>query len=245
MDYRKYQLSKLDLWIVFVSTVVGCLVIGLLFYRSLWSFLLFPIVFVVFCKRIRTERCTKRKEELQEQFINGMRVLSTSLQAGFSMENAWREVQKETYYMYGENAYFFKEVKEMNHLVSLNIPIERLVMEFSQRSGVDDIMRFAEIFSYGKRSGGNWKKIIDTTVFRMCEKYDAQKEIAVMVAGKKMEQQVMNLLPLGILAFLQLSAWDYMKVLFHNLLGVAFMTLCLLGYLGAILLSEKILQIKV
>ncbi len=245
MDYKTYKLSIKDFGNVFLWTVGSCFVIGWLFYRSLWALVLAPILLVFFYNREIRKGCKNQQEELQEQFMNGMRVLNTALQAGYSMENAWKEVQRETHFMYGEESLFFREVREINHSVSLNMPIEKLVLDFSHRTGIEDVITFAEIFAYGKRSGGNWKKIIDTTVMRMCEKYDAQKEIAVMVAGKKMEQQVMNLLPMGILAFLQLSAWDYMKVLFHNPLGIIFMTICLAGYGGAIVLSEKILQIRV
>lgn len=182
---------------------------------------------------------------LLEEFINGIRVLDTSLQAGISMENAWREVQKELNIMYGERAYFYQEVKEINHSVALNVPIEKMMLEFAYRSGLEDIITFAELFAYGKRSGGNWRRIIQEVAQHIQDKYDTRKEIEVMVASKKLEQQVMNVIPLGILLFLQMSSWDYMSVLYHNLAGVICMSLCLGGYGAAIVLSEKILQIQV
>lgn len=233
----------------FVRTIFAALMltvlISILFYRSAWGSLLFPLLlYLLYQRKIAMEK-EKRKKALEEQFMNGIRVLNTSLQAGLSMENAWKEVQQETRIMYGEKAIFFREVQEINHSVEMNIPLEKRILDFAYRSEVEDIISFAEIFEYGKKSGGNWKRIIDTTVLHLSEKYEARKEIEVMIAGKKMEQQVMNMVPLGMLAFLQLSAWDYMHVLYHNLLGVVCMTFCLLGYVGAIFLSQKILQIQV
>ena len=161
------------------------------------------------------------------------------------MENAWKEVQKELEVMYGTSSLFFKEVNEINHSVALNVPIEKMIVQFAYRSGLEDVIVFAELFSYGKRSGGNWRRMMQDVVQHIQDKYDACKEIEVMVASKKLEQQVLNVIPLGILLFLQLTSWDYMSVLYHNPIGIVCMSFCLIGYAGAIFLAEKILQIQV
>ena len=220
-------------------------VISFVFYRSFWGFIVWPGSYLIVKGFIRKQDKWQRRQQLREHFMNGMQVLNTSLQAGLSMENAWREVEKETLLLYGKNSEFYWEIKKMNQTVEYNMPIERLFLEFAQRSGIEEIMRFAEMFDYGKRSGGDWKKIIDNTVFRMCEQYETQKEIEVMLAGKKIEQKVMNLIPIGMLAFLQISAWDYVQILYHNVLGVLCITICLVIYILAIWMSEKIMEIKV
>lgn len=219
--------------------------VAFVFYRSAWASVLWPGVYILVKHKMTEDAKIKRKQALKEHFMNGMQVLNTSLQAGLSMENAWLEVQKETLMLYGESSEFYQKIKEMNQTVTFNMPIERLFLEFAQNSQVEEIMRFAEMFDYGKRSGGNWKKIIDNTVFRMCEQYETQKEIEVLLAAKKMEQKVMNLVPVGMLLFLQVSAWDYVEILYHNLFGVLCMTICLLIYVFAIWLSEKIMKIQV
>ena len=219
--------------------------VAFVFYRSAWAFVMWPGVYILVKCKVAEDAKIKRKQALKEHFMNGMQVLNTSLQAGLSMENAWLEVQKETLMLYGEGSEFYQKIKEMNQTVTFNMPIERLFLEFAQSSQVEEITRFAEMFDYGKRSGGNWKKIIDNTVFRMCEQYETQKEIEVLLAAKKMEQKVMNLVPVGMLLFLQVSAWDYVEILYHNLFGVLSMTICLLIYVFAIWLSEKIMKIQV
>ena len=107
------------------------------------------------------------------------------------------------------------------------------------------MIQFAELLEYGKRSGSNWRKIIENTVNQITERQAARLEIEVMVAEKKMEQQIMNIFPLGLLAFLQISAKDYMSVLYHNWFGVCVMTIFLVLYIGAILLSQKILKVQI
>ncbi len=245
MDYRQYQLNKREYAKVFLVTLGISIVIAVLFYRSIWGLCCFPFLFYLFCKRKRQKRKEQQQQKLLDEFVNGIRVLNTAIQAGISMENAWKEVQKEIAVIYGESSLFGKEVKELNHSVALNVPIEKLMLQFAYRSGLEDIITFAELFSYGKRSGGNWRRMIQDVIQHIQDKYDARKEIEVMVASKQLEQQVLNVIPVGILLFLQISSWDYMSVLYHNPLGVFCMSICLMGYGGAVLLSEKILKIQV
>lgn len=245
MDYKVYRLTLREKRILITGTFSLAVIIAFLFYRSFWGLWCFPILVFLFYKRQKVYGKERRNQQLLEEFVNGIRVLNTSLQAGISMENAWREVQKELQIMYGEDSLFYKEIKEMNHSIALNVPIEKLMLGFAYRSGVEDIITFAELFEYGKRSGGNWRRIIGEVVQHIQDKHDARKEIEVMIASKKLEQQVLNIIPLGILLFLQLSSWDYMSVLYHNPAGVLCMSICLLLYGIAYLLSERILQIQV
>ena len=120
---------------VFFVAIFISIVLAFLFYRSIWGMLCFPIVFRLTSQREKEVTKVRMEQKLLEEFVNGICILSTSLQAGFSMENAWREVQKELLLMYGEEAFFYKEVKEMNHSIVLNIPVEQVMLSFAYRSG--------------------------------------------------------------------------------------------------------------
>lgn len=245
MDYKKYVLKKNEKRKVMLLSLCVTGGIAFLFYRSLWGLCYFPLVVIFLYKKEKRLGKERQKNQLLTEFLSGIKALNTSIQAGMSMENAWRDMEKELQMMYGKKALFLKEVNDINGSVALNVPIEKLVLNFAYRSGVEDIITFAELFEYGKRSGGNWRRIIQEIVQHIQDKYDVEKEIEVMIASKKLEQQVLNMIPLGILFFLQLSSWDYVSVLYHNMAGICCMTLCLFGYIGAMILSEKILNIQV
>ena len=242
---KTYKMTQAEFLKVILFAVGFTFLAARLFYHSIWGCIWFPVFMVLVYQKGKMEYYHKKKAELEEQFMHGMRVLNNSLQAGLSMENAWKEVQREILLLYGENSVFYQELKEMNGSVALNIPIEKLFLDLAYRLALEDAIGFAEVFHYGKRLGGNWKHIIDTVVNRMGDKYDGKKEIEVMIAEKKMEQTIMNILPLAILLFLQMSAWEYLSVLYHNWMGVIAMSICLAGYLVSIVISEKILHIEV
>lgn len=69
--------------------------------------------------------------------------------------------------------------------------------------------------------------------------------IEVAVSAKRLEQKTMNYIPIFLLAFLKLSSRDYMSALYGNLIGVIFMSTCLLAYAGAIKLAKKFLQVGI
>jgi tight adherence protein B len=219
--------------------------IAFLFYRSVWGFVLFPLVYVMLRGRRIDELKGLRREALQEHYMQGIQILNGCLQAGMSMESAWKEVERECGILYGKEDDFYREIKTINLSVTYNQSIEQLFLEFAHRAGIEDMISFAEILGYGKRSGGNWKRIIERTVSHMAERYEAEMQIQVMVAGKRLEQQVMSVVPLGMIFFLQISSWEYIKVLYGTVFGVVSMSICLVFYVLAIYLSEKIMDIQV
>ena len=237
MDYKNYILS---VWELFLTTLIAIGVTGItafLFYRSLWGMVLLPIVFL-FLKKEETQRRLKlRKEQLHKEFMEGLKALNSALQAGYSMEHAWKETERELGTLYGKNSFMYLELVELNRLVKNNVPIEQLLLDFALRTGIDDIVQFAQVLEYGKRSGANWNKIIERTIYRIHERYETKKEVDVMLAGKRMEIVIMCIIPL--------TASDYMQVLYHNLFGVLCMSVALAGYMGAVILAKKTIQIQV
>ena len=157
--------------------------------------------------------------------MDTLRSISAALLAGFSIENAWKEAEKEILALYGKKSYMYQEVKEMNCSISLNQP------------------SFSEVFSFAKRSGGNFVTIIDATSRHMRVRHETEREIQVQIASRKMEQKVMNVIPLFILLYLKVTSMDFLNVLYGNVAGALFMTVCLAAYGGAIVLAEKIMTI--
>ena len=245
MDYNVYRISLKEYLILILASLAAGGIVSYLFYESWLGILLAPIFFVLLKKRKIHQEIQKRKTTLSEQFMDALKAVSTALLAGYSMENAWIEAQKESELLHGKASLMYQEVDEMNRAVQMNVPLEQKIEEFAIRSGVEAIASFAEIFSFAKRSGGNFVQIIDSTTHRMCGKFETEREIEVMVASKKMEQKVMDVVPIGIIAYLKISAMGTLDVLYGNLFGVCFMTVCLALYVGAIYLSERILDIRV
>lgn len=215
------------------------------FYRSAWAMILGIFIIPLYIKSSRKRWMQKHLQELRQQFISAMQMVSGSLSAGYSMENAWRRAEQEMNSLYGENAEFCMDLRYMNQRMAMNESLEKILTEYAGQSDVEDICQFAEIFSYAKRSGGDLTEIIRSVTGRMQQKAEILSDIETAVASKKMEQGMMNLLLPGVLLFVTVSSPSYVITLYHNALGVLVMSVCLGGYLCCIFWSERLTDIQV
>ena len=87
--------------------------------------------------------------------------------------------------------------------------------------------------------------IIRSTVQTIREKIEVQNEVETLMAGKRLEQRVMNIIPFGILGYVKLTSGDFLDALYGNLLGITVMSVCLLVYILAVKLAEKIVSVEV
>jgi tight adherence protein B len=245
VDYRIYRLSAKETAVVVLEAAGITACIAILFYESLWAAALFPVMLILLWKRRVKEGKAKRLEALSGQFLDAMRAVSAALLGGYSMENALKEAQKEIALLHGNKSNMYRELEEMNQSVQLCVPIEKLFADFGARSGVEEISNFAEVFAFAKRSGGDLVKIIETTTEHMRLKKETEQEIMVAVASRKLEQKIMDVVPLFILAYLRISSGDYLDIMYGNPFGVLVMTGCLLAYAASVFLSEKLLAIYV
>lgn len=245
LNYEEYHLSMKEeaecLGMAAVLTGIAAWVL----YQSLWGSFLILIVFPLCRICYREEKKEKRKQVLLLEFKEAMQSVAASLLSGYSIENAWQEAEKELRELYGEEGFMAEEMRRMNSGILMNQPIEQLLYQFALRTSCEDILEFAEVFRFAKRSGGNFGKIIQNTIFHIGEKIETEREIQTMMAGRRMEQRIMNVVPVGLLAYLNVTSKEFLEPLYGNLFGVCVMSVAFLAYLGALMLARKMTQIKI
>ena len=185
MDYSKYKMSFKEKALVIIVSIFATFVIAYLFYDSMWGIIFAPLFIAILSRLYRNSKIKEQKDRLTREFIDFLKNVSTALIAGYSIENAWVEAQKELGLLHGTKSLMYKEVSEMNRAVTINVPIEAVLEKFALRTEVDDIISFVEIFSFAKRSGGDFVGIIDSTTNRICQKYETYREIEVSLASKR------------------------------------------------------------
>ncbi len=245
MDYDRYRLSAKECVQCLLTAAALSAVFAWLFYRSVYGMFLLPFICFIYTGDFRKRRLCARKEQLLSEFADAMQAVSAALLAGYSMENAWKEAQREVQKLRGEDACMVLELRQMNAAVGMNEPIERVLEEFAGRSGCAEIESFAEIFAFAKRSGGDFPGIIRNTVWKLTESVEVEREIASVLAGKRLEGRIMNGMPLFMLAYLNFTSGDFLDPLYGNPVGILVMSGALLGYFAALKLSERILDIHV
>lgn len=218
---------------------------GYFFYHS-WMVLPMGVAGCLVCWRLEEKAlCEKRKEKLAQEFKSLIEAVSANLQAGSSVENAFLRGEKDLLLLYEEKADIIKEIRNLKYLMENNVMLEEILLDFGRRSGMADIRSFAEVFSSGKRSGGDFREIIRSCVNLLSQKMDTEREIRTLLHAKALEQKVMCVVPFAVMGYVQMTSPDYFTPLYHNPAGIITMTLCLSVYLGAVFAGMQIVRIEV
>ena len=170
MDYKRYRLSKKEAAIVILESIAISVLISKLFFDSFWGMTASPAILLIMWKKTIEQKLEERNKKVAMEFQTMLKNVSSSLLAGFSLENAFVEAEKELKQMYGEKSYMFLELQNINKKVGMNIPLEEPLEDLAERTGMEDIYNFIDILSFAKRAGGNFVEIIDNTINKMWAK---------------------------------------------------------------------------
>ncbi|MBO6015182.1 MAG: hypothetical protein J6P60_01175 [Lachnospiraceae bacterium] len=242
IDYETYRFSKRERLRYLLSGLLLIACISFLFYRSVFAFALGLLLFYPYLKAKKKECIKRRRESLTLQFRDCILAFANALTVGYSIENAWRETYQDLGLLYREDADIMTELSAMIRQMDNQVALETLLLDFAERSRAPDIMDFAEIFAVAKRSGGNLAQIIQKSADAISDKLEVKREIQVSLTSRRYEQRIMNAIPVAMIAYINVSSPHYFDVLYHNVAGIAIMSVCLLMYLASILLSQKIMQ---
>lgn len=245
INYSIYHYSNKEWMGYFLQGAAFGGFIGYLFYADLAGVFLLTIYGFVHVHIKRKQLIKDRKWQLNLEFRDGLSSLSAALNAGYSIENAFSQAITDLKLMYSEEALIVQEFEGIVKQINMNRTVEEALKDFANRSSVEDVINFAEVFATAKRTGGDIIKIIRTTGNSMNDKLEVKREVVTLITGKKFEANIMSLIPIFIIIYLRMFSSDFLEPLYHNLFGVVFMTIILILYLGVYQLTRKIINIEV
>ena len=240
----KRKLKKDDIK-AFIKGFTKIFILTYLFYRYVPVSVVLAAIFGIINIKLDAK---KRKEiwkwQLNLEFREVMTGISSALNAGYSIENAFKEARKDILILYGDKSVMAKELETMNSKLELNQPIENVLSEFAQYCEVEDIYNFAQVFQTAKRTGGNLIETARSTADKIGNKIEVVREIKTMISGKQMEGRLMNMIPLGIIVYFWISSPDFLECM-YTFRGRPVMTILLIIYIAAYKWSERIGDISV
>lgn len=245
IDYNTYIMPTLE-WLV-ASLLAAALLftVGYIFYQNIiLALLLTP--FCVYYPKIRTRQIIrKRKDELKLQFKDALQSLSSSLHAGKSFETSMKSAIADLLIQYEHDSYIVQELEIIVRKLESNETVERAFSQFADRSGLEEIQSFAEILEICKRTGGNLIVAIKSSTDIISEKIEVMNDIQGILAQKKLEQNILSVLPIMLVFLLSTSARDFMAPVFTEVIGRVVMTISMALFVLAYFISGKITDIEV
>ncbi len=231
-----------------IGLLVGIAVsvaVAWLFFDSVWGLVLAPIIIpfcVVFFYQLNQEKSTEQNVLAIKELLL---LLSSFLQAGIALENAFVESEKELKNLFPGKNQVITELHKMNQQVAVSVPVERAFAVLARNLDLEEVYEFADVLFYAKRLGGNYIQNVQRTALKLEEKLGVSQEIDTMIAEKRFEFYIMIGMPILILAYVKFTSMDFISILYHSLMGVMIMGGCLIFYVFMALLGRKIIQIKV
>ena len=244
INYEQYKLNFVEYikYILIISAVAS--IFSYIFYRNVLSFVTFLIPMNFYFKIIQARLIKKRKQEVTMQFKEFCNSLCAQLMAGYSIENSMKECYAELTQMYGKKACICRELAGIMSKIKLSITVETCFEDFGERSDIEEIKLFAQILKTAKRSGGDVIEIVKNSSATISQKIEVEREIRMIINAKKYEQRIMDVVPLLIVMYVDLTSKDMMNMMYHGILGRIVMTICLMVYIAAFVLGEKLTDVE-
>lgn len=239
------RLTSREIILSVAGTYLAGLLVFWLFYRSFLAFLMaLPFCLGAFTV-IKKKLLEKKNSQLRSRFLDLLGSLESSLEAGASPEGAMYACLQNLSLMYKSEDIIIIELSEIIRKLYSNRSLEEALTEFAEKTGDEDIKRFANVFAISKRSGGDLLEIIRSTLHTMAEKEEVLRQIKTLISAKRMEAAIMAVMPPGIILYFQVVDGSFLLPLYSGLAGRVLMTALLCAYAGCLYLMLKITDIKV
>lgn len=262
LNYKVYYMSLVEKIIYFLLAFAVGAVCGYLFYGGIGKDefgepttltkvlnIVIPSLVGIVCGSIflpvrEKQIVAKRQRMIKRQFRDMLESLSTSLNSGKNVTDAFLAVQQDLALQYDEDAFIHNEMRVIIAGIRNNLEIEVLLYDFGRRTGIKDIIMFASIFRISYRKGGNINQIIKNTNEIMRDKFDIQEDIETAMTSGKSELNMMLLMPIMMIGMFKMLSPD-LAANFTTVTGIISTTISLIIYAIAFMLGRNIMDIKV
>lgn len=244
-DYEHYVFNLKEAVRYVLEGILLVAAVGYFFYRSVLITVLLSPLILLYLRTKKKTLCKRRKEELLIQFKDALKSIHGSLQAGYSMENAFLEGYRDMVEYHGPESVIAKEFYGIKTGIRNNMTVEELMEDMGKRSGVEDIQDFAGVLRVGKQTGGNLPALFENSMLVIEEKISVKQEILTLISAKRLESRIMSVIPFVIIFYVDTTSKGYFDVLYTGVAGKILMTACLGVYIFAVWMSGRIMDIEI
>lgn len=261
-NYKVYHMSLLEKVLCFLIAFAAGAAVGYLFYGGIGTdefgdpTTVTYVLNVLFCGGIglfagikfismRTEQKIKKQiNKLNTQFRDMLEALNTSISAGKNVVDSFKAVYEDLKIQYEEDAYIVNELYIILSGLENNVDLEDLLYDFGQRSGIDDIASFANVFKICYRKGGNIKETIRSTYEILTDKMEIKEDIETVVTSSRTEQNIMVIMPIALIGLIKSMSPEF-AANFTTIAGIIATTIGVVLFVVAHVVGKIVLDIKV
>ncbi len=242
-DYHIYEMSRNEKAAAFFIGLAAGILVVYIFFRNLPVGLAVGVIAGIRIQPLfRKYLLEKRKQELLLQFKDLLETLTASYSAGSNTRDAFCDAIGDMSDIYGEESDIVLELQIITAGMNSNLNIEELLNNLAQRSGLDDIESFANVFEVSMRQGTNIKDIVSSTRQVINDKIDMEMQIKTLLTSNKNELNIMLVMPFVIM--IALSGMSDISIVSNTPVNVVTKIICIGIFFGAYMIGKKIVDIK-
>ena len=239
-----FSARRKEILVLWGKTGAVLCILNYFFYREWWAFVILIPIGILYCRLECGNLIGRKQNEVREQFTELLRFTITSLQAGYSVENAFLDSYRDLERLYGGQSVICKILRRLAIARQNRLPLAEVWKNVADELQVTEITEFSEIYEMAYHHSGNLSAIMEQTSQIIMEKTELQRELFLSMASRRMELRIMTAMPFVIMAYIQWTSKGYFDELYHNMTGIMLMTGILLLYFVGYLWSWKIMQME-
>ncbi len=219
--------------------------IGQIFYRDDRLAVLTAIAFSYGLRHYHDWQRRRHSRQLKEEFMALNRMLLSELHAGKSLAMAYRALYDRM--VEGGKCYqphMQAELKQWCKKMDMGMALPEVLNDFAARCQDADISQFVSMLEVAKTSGSSLLDVIALSDRLIGDAQQIERELAVLIAEKKLEQIVLSISPLILLYSMQQFSYDFVAPLYETAVGRVLMTIALVVFVGTFVWSRRMTELK-
>ena len=216
--------------------------LAITFFKEIWGLCLTFPVMILYVKYAEEKLVRKKKHRLEIQFKDAILAVASSLQAGYSLGHAFEDALEMSGDVYGKQSMIVSLFEKVVWGQKLNIPMDHLLEELAERSQLEEVRNFTEVIKVTRRYGGNLPDMIQKLAGVIEDRLTVKAEILSVTTSVRYEAYVMDLIPVAIIWYMNLTGPSFLEGLYTGFVGRLFMTVCMIVYLATIVWQFRIME---
>ncbi len=218
--------------------------LDLLCYGDLLWLLPLQVLLFPYMKAMYRRQKMQTRQRFQKCFRDLLQSMMTSLQAGYSLDNACRTAVRDQRSALKKGDSLCRMLARLEQGMDLHIPVDRLFCQLAREADSEDCYQFSVVLEIIRSNGGNTIEILRNTIDHLERKLAAEEEIRVLLSGRIFEKNIMLVMPFIILLYLRLTNPGYLDWYYRSSLGHGVMTVMISGCLACYYWAERIMDIE-
>ncbi len=234
LDRAQIGLTAIHYLLISVTTGFIAYLLCAFILKSWWLASPASLAGVLLTERVIYVLTVRRKERFETGNVKAIRIMASALRTSPSYLHAFEEA--------AASPFVDKEIaQEYQRVVKLlrgQIPIERVMAEFHQRSGSDDISYLATIIQVQRELGGDMGKTMELAALSILRRKQMQRRQRAVMSQLLAQVNLLSLMPYVFVVALFVNNPRHFDPLTSSLSG----RLMILGALMSILIGGEVIR---